>query len=88
MNIVNALFLLTQTQEKQKEYFMKLINQEIEIEHVNVCLFAKVLYSTIVYLAMKQEVDELDRKLSEVDLHINLEILQQYLETVEETVSM
>ena len=52
-----------------------MITQEIEIEHVSVCLFAKILYSTVVYLAMKHEVDQLDRKLSEIDLHINVEIL-------------
>ena len=67
---------------------MKLIGQEIEIEHVNVCFFAKVLYSAVVYMAMKHEIDELDRKLSEIDLHINTEILRQYLESVNDNSSM
>lgn len=88
VNMVNGLFLLSGTQDKQKEYFMKLVVQEIDLEHVNVCTFAKMLYATVVYLAMKHEIDQLDRKLSDLDLHIGIEVLQQYLQTVGENVSM
>lgn len=43
---------------------------------------AHLLYSTILFIDMKKEIDELDEKLSEIDQHINCQILKDYLESV------
>lgn len=43
---------------------------------------AHLLYSTILFIDMKKEIDELDEKLSHIDQHINCQILNDYLESV------
>lgn len=59
-----------------------MISQQIESETINVCFMAHLLYSTILFIDMKKEIDELDEKLSHIDQHINCQILNDYLESV------
>ena len=63
VNIMNALFILAEISDKEKEYFTKPALQELEADTITVLVLARTLYATILYISMKREIDELDGKL-------------------------
>lgn len=76
---MTSLLLLADCPEKEREYFGKLLAQDIEAEAVNACHLAHILHSTILYARMRTEIAELEEKLTEVDLHLTRDILEEYL---------
>ena len=72
----------------RRDFFLKVVGKMLDHEIYFILEYAEVLYYTVIYRAVMEELDLLEIKLTKIKIPLDKNILTQYINTVNEKNSM
>jgi hypothetical protein len=72
----------------KKDVYVKLVGQMLDHEIYNIIEYAEILYHTVIFRAILEEVGRLEMRLNDMKIGLTKALLMQYINTVNEANSM